>query len=193
MPCPEKFKETLVKYGVDKETIQLINNGYEDIVSKTPKKIKAAYFKRAMDILDENVSSATNRDILDHNACCKGGSREKASKLFAKENSELTFDEKLDKIKDEQYMGNPIKNDDGTIIVHAIYYKVDDTYLCPCPNFNKLKRDYPVSKTYCYCCGGHFRHHYEIMLGCKLEVIEVVSSPLNSGGKNPCVFKMRIV
>lgn len=38
MPSPEKFKESLVKFNVSEDAISQINSGYEDIVSKTPKK-----------------------------------------------------------------------------------------------------------------------------------------------------------
>ncbi|WP_312106083.1 hypothetical protein [Lachnoclostridium sp.] len=68
-----------------------------------------------------------------------------------------------------------------------------ERFACACSNFNKLKRDYPVSKTYCFCCGGHFKYHYEIMLGVNLRVKEVVTSPLDSNGMNSCVFTFDIV
>ena len=193
MPCPEKFRESLIKFDVDASIIEQINTGFEQVVSSTPKKIKASYFKRAVDIMDEKVDAGKKRDILDWNACCKSGAREKASKAFARENKELPWKERLAKISEEDYMGTPVLNEDGTITVHAVYYRDGDKYACSCPNFNKLKRDYPVSKTYCFCCGGHFRFHYQIMLGLKLRVKEVVSSPLNSEGEMPCVFIMEII
>ena len=83
MPSPEKFKESLVKFNVSEDVISKINSGYEDIVSKTPKKTKAAYFKRAVDIMNEQVDSQKLQDIFEWNACCKGGAREKASKAGA--------------------------------------------------------------------------------------------------------------
>lgn len=61
---------------------------------------------------------------------------------------------KTGKIREEDYMGTPILNEDGTITVHAVYYRDGDKYACSCPNFNKLKRDYPVSKTYCFAAEG---------------------------------------
>ena len=54
MPCPEKFRETLVQYNIPQEIITQINQGFEDLVSSSPKKKKALYFKRATDILSEN-------------------------------------------------------------------------------------------------------------------------------------------
>ena len=45
----------------------------------------------------------------------------------------------------------------------------------------------PLPITYCYCCGGHVKHHLGIALGRELAV-EVRSSILSSGGKKPCRF-----
>lgn len=193
MPCPEKFKESLSQFNVDEKVIAQINEGYEDIISKTPKKVKAAYFKRAVDIMTEQVDAQTLQNIFEWNACCKGGAREKASKAFAKENANLTIEEKLEKIKSVPNMGQPVINEDGTITVNAVSYWKDEKFSCACSNFNGLKYDYSVSKNYCFCCAGHFKYHYEIMLGVKLKTLEIVSSPLDSEGKDPCVIKFAII
>lgn len=193
MPSPEKFNETLKEYSIDEQTVKLINDGYEGLVSKASKPQKAAYFKRAVDIMEERLEFPVMRELLEANGCCKTGAREKASKAFAKENAALSLDERLPKIKDVPYMGNPVRNDDGSITVHAVYYGDGERYMCACPNYNKVKRDYSVSKSYCFCCAGHFRHHYEIMLGAKLVTEEIVSSPLDSDGKNPCIIRFSVV
>lgn len=193
MPCPEKFKESLVKFNVDEKVIARINEGYEDIVSKTPKKKKALYFKRAVEIMNEHVEAQKLQEVLEWNACCKGGAREKASKAFAKKNVNLSVDEKIELIKEVPNMGKPVRNEDGTITVHAVYYSNGEKFLCACSNYNGLKRDYSVSRNYCFCCAGHFKYHYEIMLGVKLKTLEIVSSPLDSDGENPCVIKYAII
>ncbi len=115
------------------------------------------------------------------------------SKAFAKENAHLSIDEKLEKIKSVPNMGEPLRNEDGTITVKAVNYSDGEKYLCACSNFNGLKYDYSVSKNYCFCCAGHFKHHYEIMLGVKMKTLEIESSPLESNGKNPCVIKFAIL
>ena len=48
-----------------------------------------------------------------------------------------------------------------------------------------------MTKTWCMCCGGHIKNHFETALGVKAEC-EVVSSPLSSCGKQPCLFKLKI-
>lgn len=193
MPSPEKFRESLEKFSIDEKVIAQINEGFEDIISKSPKKIRAAYFKQAVDIMTEQVDAQRLQDVFEWNACCKGGVREKMSKAFAKENAHLSIDEKLEKIKSVPNMGEPLRNEDGTITVKAVNYSDGEKYLCACSNFNGLKYDYSVSKNYCFCCAGHFKHHYEIMLGVKLKTLEIESSPLESNGKNPCVIKFAIL
>lgn len=193
MPSPEKFKESLELFNVEEKVIAQINEGYEDIISKTPKKVKAAYFKRAVDIMTEQVDAEKLQEVFEWNACCKGGAREKASKAFAKENENLSIDEKLEKIKSVPNMGQPVRNEDGTITVNAVSYWKDEKFSCGCSNYNGLKFDYSVSKNYCFCCAGHFKYHYEIILGVKLKTLEIVSSALDSAGKNPCVIKFAVI
>lgn len=36
MPCPEKFRESLLRFQVPQEMIQRVNEGYEDLVSSSP-------------------------------------------------------------------------------------------------------------------------------------------------------------
>lgn len=193
MPSLGKFQESLEQFKVDEKIISQINEGFEKIDSKTSKKQRALYFKRAVDIMNENIESEKLQEILEWNACCKGGAREKASKAFAKKNVNLSLEEKLEFIKDVPNMGRPIRNEDGTITIHAVYFSDGEKFLCACPNYNGVKRDYSISRNYCFCCAGHFKYHYEIMLGVKLKTLEVVSSPLDSEGKNPCVIKYAIL
>lgn len=192
MPCPEKFNESLEIFKLEKSVIDEINDGYDGIVSAAPKPVKAAYFKRSVDIMEKKLEPEKVKEILEYNGCCKSGARKKTAKAFAKENASLSLDERLPKIEAVPYMGNPVLSEDGTITLHAVYYRVGEKFSCACPNYNKVKRDYPVSKTYCYCCAGHFLHHYEIMLGCKLGA-EIISSPLDTDGAKPCVMKLTVI
>jgi hypothetical protein len=63
-----------------------------------------------------------------------------------------------------------------------------DKYRCVC----LPKATDPVSITYCYCCGGHVKHHLQTALGRKLQM-KVRSSALASGGKRPCTFLLSIL
>jgi len=81
----------------------------------------------------------------------------------------------------------------GNFILVSINYKIDNIYKCACPCFHKAKIDANVSKTYCYCCAGHFRHHYQNAFGIKLKTKEIKSSPLDSKGQEPCRIVLEII
>jgi hypothetical protein len=87
-------------------------------------------------------------------------------------------------------MGKPVLNEDGTISAG-----IGDAggVRCPCPVFDRVELDQAISKTYCYCCAGHFRYHYQIALGMELKTRDVVSSGLESRGKKPCRFVFEIL
>lgn len=193
MPSPEKFIETLKLFEIQDEIINIVTEGFEGIVSRSPKKEKAAFFKRATDILIKECDVDTVHRLYESNACCKGGSREKASKEFAKKYADIDYIERLKHINEVPYMGSPMLESDNVICVHAVQYIVSGKYACACSNFNKSGYGENVLKDYCYCCAGHFLYHYQIMLGVKLKTLEIVSSPLDSGGAEPCVIRFLIV
>ena len=194
MPSPEKFKETLMDFAVDEALIGEINHGYEGVVSKTNKKIKSAYFKQALDVMNAELPPKRVQEILEANACCKSGSRLKASKEFSQKHRDLSIPERLALISDRPYMnmGRAELNEAGELIVHAVGAQRDGKYECVCPTVSRVKRDYAIPREYCFCCGGHFKFYYEIMLGVKLRLAEIVSSPHDTEGQKPCVFRYRI-
>ena len=195
MPSPEKFRETLAEFAVDEATVRRINAGYEDVVSKTNKKIKSAYMKQALEVMNEILPKERVQEIIEANACCKSGARLKASKAFAKEYTNLKLEEKLSIIsqKPELYMGQAHLDESGDIIVTGAGIHNGIKFECVCPTISKVKRDYAIPREYCYCCGGHFKYHYEIMLGVKLKLAEIVSSPHDTDGEMPCVFRYEIL
>lgn len=195
MPSPEKFRETLTDFAVDDATIQEIYQGYGEIVSKTNKKIKSAFFKQALDVMNAKLPPERVQEIIEANACCKSGCRLKSSKQFAEVHKDLTVEERLQLISQRPYMnmGYAKLDNDGFLIVHAVSFHPADKYECVCPTVSKVKRDYSIPREYCYCCGGHFKFHYEIMLDTKLELYEIVSSPHDTEGQEACIFKYRIL
>lgn len=193
MPCPEKFKETLIKYGIDEAIQNEINHGYECLISSSPKNEKAEYFKRAMIILDEKVDPKIVTELMDDNGCCKSGARDKASKAFAKLNKDKPLKDKVPLVCNERNMGSAELVGEDELLIHAVNYFDGKKYRCACPNFNSSLKYLDTSSTYCKCCSGHFRYHYQIMLGVKLELIKVQSSPFSSDGKEPCAFLYRII
>lgn len=55
MPSLGKFQESFKKFDMDEKMVAQINEGFECIDSKTPKKERALYFKRAVDIMEESL------------------------------------------------------------------------------------------------------------------------------------------
>jgi hypothetical protein len=83
-------------------------------------------------------------------------------------------------------------NDDGTL---SIFWDFEENgkYMCVCPIINKLPKPTHVSLTYCGCCSGHVKYHFENFLDVKLRLIETVSSPINSNGKKYCEHLFEIL
>lgn len=194
MPSPEKFRDILDAYNIDKAIIDKMYDGFGNLTSKTSKKIKSAFFYQALNVMNENLPSETVKKVFEANACCKSGTRERNSKEFARIHKELEMEERLKLISERPYMnmGSAKLDENGFLIVNAVSYDLNGKYECACPTVSKIKRDYVIPREYCYCCGGHFKYHYEIMLDRKLELIAIVSSPHDTDGKKACVFKYRI-
>lgn len=180
---------------VDEEIVKEIDKGYEDVVSKTNKKIKKAFMKQALDVMNERLPKEIVQEILEANACCKSGVRLKASKEFARQFEDKSIEERLKIISKRPYMnmGSAELDKDGFLIVNAVSYHPKERFECACPTISHTKCDYEIPREYCYCCGGHFKFHYEIMLDVKLELCSIVSSPHDTDGQKSCVFKYRIV
>lgn len=193
MPCPEKFMELLKESDIDEEVVAQVIEGFEDLVSSSPKKRKAVFFKRATEILMQKADTETVHGLYECNACCKGGAREKASKAFATKYANADYIERLTHVEEVPYMGRAGLESGNIICVYAVEYMVEGRYACACSNFNKCGYSESVLKDYCYCCAGHFLHHYQIMLGVKLKTLEIVSSPLDSKGANPCIIRFEVI
>lgn len=186
MPAVKVFKDNLKK-SVDETTYSKIIEGYEKVSDRSNKARKAEFFANAMERMDELVLPEHGQGIRDSCACSKGGWRLKAMQMIAKEGGSL--EERISAINKVKHMGTPVLNEDGTITA-----RIGDEkgFECPCPVFQGSGYKEPVSITYCYCCGGHFRHHYQIALGIELETVTVESSALASQRREPCRFVYRI-
>jgi len=190
MAAIQRFKDAIRALHLDEKVTAEIMAGYETISDGSKKETRAAFFKQAVERMDALLDEETRRDLRDACACSKGGWRLKAVQKVAQEYAGKSLEEKLQALGQVTYMGNPALNPDGTITAG-----IGDRggFECPCPVFNGLGLKEPVSKTYCYCCAGHFRFHYQIALGVKMVTRAVVSSALESSSKEPCRFIYEIV
>jgi len=83
-------------------------------------------------------------------------------------------------------------NDDGTLSV-SWGYEDNGKFVCICPRLEKLSKPATGSISYCGCCSGHIKYHFEQDLEVKLRLIETVSSPLSSNGEKHCEHHYEII
>ena len=106
------------------------------------------------------------------------------SKQIARDNE--TLEDRIKAANEANYVGNVSMTEDGEILAR-FSLQSQAPYRCNC--LPKAKEPLPI--TYCYCCGGHVKHHLQTALGRDLACT-VRSSALSSGGKKPCTFSFRI-
>ena len=190
MTAIQRFRNALQQLQVDEKVTTAIFEGYENINDGAKKETRAAFFMQAMQRMNALMDDETRQAVRDACACSKEGWRLKAVQKTARETAGQSLEEKLQALGQIKYMGKPVLNADGTITAGI---GDEGGFECPCPVFNGLGLKETVSATYCYCCAGHFRFHYQIALGKKLVTQAVVSSILESGGEKPCRFVYAIV
>jgi hypothetical protein len=190
MTAVKRFRNALQEFRVEEGIVAQIFQGYETVSDRSNKEKRAAFFIRAIERMESLLDRELCHDIRDACACSKGGWRLKAMQKIAKECEGQSVEQKLQAIGRVTHMGHPALNEDGTITAG-----IGDVggFQCPCPVFDGVESEQAASKTYCYCCAGHFRHHYQIALGKRLRTRDVVSSALASRRKEPCRFAFEIV
>jgi len=180
-----KLAEQLEIAGIDREITDRIMEGGEDILRKTSPEKKADWFRGAMHRMNKLLDSRTRNAVREACACCLGGQRSKISKAIAEENESLK--DRIKAANEAHYVGGIKMQENGEILAQFDLQKTAP-YRCYC--LPQAKEPLPI--TYCYCCGGHVKHHLQIALGRSLECT-VRSSALSSGGGFPCTFSLRIV
>ena len=135
--------------------------------------------------LDEMPDKDLARRVLEACACSAktSKSRDKASKEYGKKMAGKTLEEKIDGLG-EINLACVTLNNDNTLTV-KFYWEIDGKKMCSC---GEIRGETPekIPKIYCYCCAGHFRHHLQNALGINLAAAEIISSPINSLGEDPC-------
>ncbi|MBI2299444.1 MAG: hypothetical protein HYU66_10970 [Armatimonadetes bacterium] len=173
--------------GVAPEVAGEILAGGEAVVKATPPAAKAAWFRGAMERMDALLDEATRHRVRERCACCLGGKRLEISRGIAREHASL--EERLQAANEAKFVfGHAVsRQDNGRILVEFAPAGLE-RYDCVCLR----QAGEPISATYCYCCGGHAKHHLQIALGRKLECT-VRSSALSSGGREACTFVFGMV
>ena len=178
----EKLAQSLECAEVEPAVAQKILEGGEMILSATTPEKKADWMRGAMQRMDELLTSNVRHAVREGCACCLGGKREKLVKEIAKKGGSL--EERIKAANETPFVfGNSVTlQTDGRIMVRFAEEGLEK-YGCPC----LPRAAQPLPVTYCYCCGGHVKHHLQIATGRKLE-LTVATSALSSGWKQPCTF-----
>jgi hypothetical protein len=183
MAKPETLKRVLNEQHIDAIVVEKINGAYENVNNKSPKKKKAEYLFHAVNEMDRLLDKDTRQRLMESCACTIDSSGlNKTVAQFASKTKGLSLMEKIAKLGEIDHLGKPALRKDGTILVD-----LGSGVACPCPQIAGVEVTCPISFTYCMCCGGHLKFHYENALGTKLDV-KIKSSILQSMGKKPCVF-----
>ncbi len=182
-----KLAEQLEVAKVDQEKIDQIMEGGEDILRKTSPEKKADWLREAMFRMNRLLDMPTRKVVREGCACCLGGQRLEISKGIARDNTDL--EKRISAAGKAHFVfGDSVKRlADGDVQVRFFPEGLEH-YRCAClPQATK-----PLPITYCYCCGGHVKHHLQIVLRHKLDCT-TEHTALSSGGKKPCTFRFRVI
>ncbi len=169
----KRLADGLAKAGIKRDTMEKIVEGGESVLRATSGRKKADWMREAMARMDALLDRPTRYAIREACACCLGGKRLETSKRIAKAHESL--EDRIKAADESGYVGKIAVQDDGRLLV-SFAPEGEASYRCVC----LTKPEKPVSITYCYCCGGHVKHHLQIALGRKLSCT-VRSSALSSG------------
>lgn len=181
-----RLDESLHRFAVAPQTIDQIMEGGEALTEKTKPVMKSDWLREAMCKMDRLIEPGTRHHVREACACCLGGKRQQISKAIGNENS--TLEDRVRAANEARFVfGHSVSlEDDGHVVVQ---FAPDGEAKYGCPCLPQAREPMPV--TYCYCCGGHVKHHLQNALGRKLEVT-VLHTALSTGGKKPCKFRFAI-
>ncbi len=177
-----KLDENLRAAGLPEELIAEIMEGGEDVRKTADPRIKADWLGAAMLRMDERLEPEVRYAVREACACCLGGKRQELVKAIAKRGGTIAERVHAANLTRLVFGHSVTLEEDGRILVR---FAPDDTLQNRCVCLPKASQ--PISPTYCYCCGGHIKHHLQIALDRRVAV-KVRSSALSSGGKQPCSF-----
>jgi hypothetical protein len=183
------LNNSLEKNKIDKKIHKSIMENAEKIKpSSKPIEIAEWCFK-AMDTMDKLLDDLTKQQVREDCACRLGGKQGKLCKEIHKKY--LTAEERIEAINEtHSVFGHEIKITGKGKYEVKFHGESKPEKRCVCSNFRLNGLNKKWSKTWCYCCGGHVKHHLETLLGKKIKV-KVISSALTSMGKKDCHFELR--
>lgn len=185
---PGKIRElaaSLRRNGIPSEISQEILEGGKE-VNPRDKEEMTHWFQSAMSRMDWLLGDELCHAVREGCACCLTGKRHALARQIFREND--TLESRLEALGKTSYIvgHSACMEEDGNIWVR--FSDQAENASCPCMKVEES----PMPISYCYCCGGHIKHHLETALGVKTRC-RTVSSLLSSGGKKPCIFAFTIL
>jgi hypothetical protein len=178
----------LLAYDVRGDDFEYIMRGAEQVKAENRKQ-RQEWLAGAMERMDERLTPSMVKEMREGSACCIGGERhELARQIHDAHSSPAERFEAFSKAR--------------LIVGDRAYKTADGAYrVCFAENFPEggccyclrhVPKEKPMPMSWCICCAGHIKHHFETTLGVKAEC-ECLSSQLTSCGKEPCLFELKII
>lgn len=176
-----------IGYGMSREDIDYILTGSADVKFENRKQ-RQEWLAGAMERLEERLSPEDVKAVRERSACCLGGQRAELAKAI--HDAYSTVEERFDAFAKTRYIvgDTAYRTADGA---YRVCFRETPPEKDGCSCLRYVPRTKPMSKTWCLCCGGHIKTHFENALGVKAEC-ECISSRLSSCGKEPCIFELRV-
>ena len=116
------------------------------------------------------------------------------ARRIAREHGDKPIEEKLELLGRQKWMGKPRLTSNGDIYTgYCAGGSGDGAIHCSCWRIgDRRPSEGEMPASYCLCCGGHFRFHYQKALGLKLRVKKAVTSVF-SDPPQYCSFLLEIV
>lgn len=177
----------LLAYGVRGEDFEYIMQGGEDVNCKSHKQ-RQAWLAGAMERMDERLAPERVVEIRQGSACCLGGERNRLAKQI--HDAHDTVDARFEAFSKARYIIGDTAQKIGEDTYRVSFWEhPPEKGACSCLKY--VPKDKPMPKSWCACCAGHIKRHFETALGVRAEC-ECVSSQLTSCGKEPCAFRLTI-
>ena len=178
---------SLLAHDIRGEAFDYIMKGSNDVNYESCKQ-REEWLAGAMRRMDETLPPDSVKKIREDSACCLGGERERLTKQI--HDSYGTVEERFEALSRTRYIiGDTAKKVGEATYRICFWEQPQGPKGCSCLKY--VPRETPMPKSWCLCCGGHIKTHFENALGVKAECT-CVSSQLSSCGKEPCVFELRI-
>ena len=177
------IKRTMLEKGIPAETIEQFV--FSESEEETPEE-KIAFAAQ----MDHLLSREQILSVMQEQGCNKNEHTAESVLKF----KDKTVEERIEilNVMNKKHELYSRLNCDGTLSV-SWGYEDKGRYICVCPIMEKLSKSATVSITFCGCCSGHIKYHFEQDLEVKLRLIETVSSPLSSNGEKYCEHRFEIV